>query len=863
MGPEAVTGARSVARAVRGARRAHLAVFPALAATSCSLVFGYPAGDEHERAATCANGRDDDFDGDVDCDDGDCRDEEPCRGSPEADPTACQNRVDDDRDGRVDCDDDDCRGHCPETTPTSCGNSVDDDGDGAVDREDLGCWQALGDVPAVRACASIPPLDVAEPFPLSSGVDALGQTFTARGAAWYPTWASEGRSDARLEVVEGTVALVSHFRIAPEPLLQVRATLAVPDGASARVLLVPAAAAEFTTFELTDAMVGIEIASAEGAAALTAVTPGVLRTAATPAGPWEVELAVTEDAVTASLTPALGDVAAVELPRPLGLGASAVVVELRRPPEAAESPFVDDLRVRAAGADPCGAHAAPLFTADATACESGLLHARADLGRALAVAAAGADDVCAVFTDATTEPGALALRAARSADGGLTFTPSGTLAALAAGETTSGVGLARDRGRWRAVVAVSRGDPSAPSALRFFTSEDCAAWDPASEVDAAGAVSPSLVARDGETPELFYLRAGDPPGTFELVRAEDPTAAATSDPALGQLGAELELALPLTLTRVGGELALVHPAPEGTERAGLALATWDLEREDTPRRVELPLRAPDRDAGERTLRAGALLAAGERLALVYSATGRPLPFSWPVSSGEGTFLWSAVVSTGPPPATTILPPFACGDGRCEPGAESCASCADDCCSVLASVPAPEPWGSHYSPALARAIVVADSPLRWPLPSGLVGDHALDLGVELRASDDPASGRLTIHLHDGEDRGPRLVAAYRPTCGTGVYATTFDLDGDALERVVTAPCDSTDHRLLFGPVARVRIERRGGDYRLALADAAGCATPGGELAVPIPAAELDVAPTELEIVSRDPELELLIDGVRIR
>ena len=860
MGPEAVTGARSVARAVRGARRAHLAVFPALAATSCSLVFGYPAGDEHERAATCANGRDDDFDGDVDCDDGDCRDEEPCRGSPEADPTACQNRVDDDRDGRVDCDDDDCRGHCPETTPTSCGNSVDDDGDGAVDREDLGCWQALGDVPAVRACASIPPLDVAEPFPLSSGVDALGQTFTARGAAWYPTWASEGRSDARLEVVEGTVALVSHFRIAPEPLLQVRATLAVPDGASARVLLVPAAAAEFTTFELTDAMVGIEIASAEGAAALTAVTPGVLRTAATPAGPWEVELAVTEDAVTASLTPALGDVAAVELPRPLGLGASAVLVELRRPPEAAESPSVDD-SVRAAGRSVRGAcgpalhrgrdgvrvGAAPRARGPGARARRGggrggrrlrRLHRRDDrAGRARAAGGALGG------RRAHVHPVRNARRARRRRDHERRRAGArpGPLARRGGGEPR------RSERAERAPVLHQRGLRRVGPRQRGRRS-------------GRGQPEPGR-ARRRDAGALLPSRGG-PPGTRARPRG-GPDRRGDPDPALGQLGAELELALPLTLTRVGGELALVHPAPEGTERAGLALATWDLEREDTPRRVELPLRAPDRDAGERTLRAGALLAAGERLALVYSATGRPLPFSWPVSSGEGTFLWSAVVSTGPPPATTILPPFACGDGRCEPGAESCASCADDCCSVLASVPAPEPWGSHYSPALARAIVVADSPLRWPLPSGLVGDHALDLGVELRASDDPASGRLTIHLHDGEDRGPRLVAAYRPTCGTGVYATTFDLDGDALERVVTAPCDSTDHRLLFGPVARVRIERRGGDYRLALADAAGCATPGGELAVPIPAAELDVAPTELEIVSRDPELELLIDGVRIR
>lgn len=873
MGPEATpaAGARRRAasagarrRAPLAAHRAWLVVVPALAASAgCSLVFGYPAGEAHERGATCANGRDDDYDGDVDCDDRDCRDEDACRVPAEADRAACSNQIDDDRDGLTDCADGDCLGHCPETDRERCGNGADDDGDGAVDREDLGCWAALLDVPEVRRCASIPPLDVAEPFPLSSSAAATGQAYIVRGAAQFPDWQTADRTDARLEVDGGTGELVSRFRIAPEPRVEARATLFVPAGARARLLLVPAATAEFTGFELTDAFVGLEVAGEDDAASLTLVAQGLARTVAAPAGPWELALAVTDATVTASLTSPVDGAVETELKRPDGFGASALVVELRPDPETGTSPFLDDLRVRAGGVDPCGSHATALFAADPTACESGLLRAAADLGRALAAAATADGDVCAVFTSADADSGVLTLLSARSADAALNLTPSGALGVLTSGETTSGVGLGRERDHWRAVVAVSRGEPSEPSELRSFTSEDCGEWEPAGAAEAAGALGPSLVARDGAPPELHYFRAGETPGSYELVRADDASAAAKSDRPLCVVDAEVGLAFPVTIARLAGELALVYPARAASASAGLALASWAPSWDEPPRRVELPLLAPDRDAGEQTLRAGALVVTAGRTALVYSASGRPLPFGWPESHGSGTFVWSAAVSATNPPAATLLPPFACGDGRCEPGAEDCASCAEDCCAALGVVPIPDVSGSHYSPPLDRAVVIADSRLRWPLPRALTGDYALDLRVELRTGVPLASGLLELHLRDAEGRGPHLLAAYRPTCGTSVYATTIDVDGEARARLTADPCDAPTHRLLLGPVARVRLERLGDAYRLALRDPADCAAAGGELTVPIPAADLDAAPTELTIVSRDPNLELLIDGVSLR
>jgi hypothetical protein len=55
-------------------------------------------------AEQCDNGVDDDGDGDVDCDDADCAEDEACAEAVEL----CDNGIDDDGDGKVDCDDADC-----------------------------------------------------------------------------------------------------------------------------------------------------------------------------------------------------------------------------------------------------------------------------------------------------------------------------------------------------------------------------------------------------------------------------------------------------------------------------------------------------------------------------------------------------------------------------------------------------------------------------------------------------------------------------------------------------------------------------------------------------------------------------------
>jgi hypothetical protein len=88
----------------------------------------------------CANVRDDDCDGLLDCADPDCQYAPECCVATGSE--ICTNGLDDDCDTHVDCDDSDCWDHpwcCVATGPEVCNDRVDNDCDGTTDCSDFDC----------------------------------------------------------------------------------------------------------------------------------------------------------------------------------------------------------------------------------------------------------------------------------------------------------------------------------------------------------------------------------------------------------------------------------------------------------------------------------------------------------------------------------------------------------------------------------------------------------------------------------------------------------------------------------------------------------------------------------------------------
>ncbi len=84
----------------------------------------------------CSNGLDDDFDGNVDCADPDCAADPSC--FVPTTETICSNGVDDDGDGFTDCADSDCASSTA-CNAEICGDGFDNDGDGDEDCFDTDC----------------------------------------------------------------------------------------------------------------------------------------------------------------------------------------------------------------------------------------------------------------------------------------------------------------------------------------------------------------------------------------------------------------------------------------------------------------------------------------------------------------------------------------------------------------------------------------------------------------------------------------------------------------------------------------------------------------------------------------------------
>jgi hypothetical protein len=201
---------------------------------------GGAGGAEPVGEQNCANGIDDDSDGDLDCADLDCAAAPTCE-------ELCSNSIDDDGDNLVDCVDPGCNGLgcsttgrlcssgacvCPTgTIESSCTNGTDDDCDGAVDCADSECG-------ALPACAAYSQLVFSEYVEGNSNRKALelfnagtlpvdlvacsirrySNASTTPSAVYKPTTTS-------LVVAPGATFVVCN----PQGLLSVDA-LGIPDG---------------------------------------------------------------------------------------------------------------------------------------------------------------------------------------------------------------------------------------------------------------------------------------------------------------------------------------------------------------------------------------------------------------------------------------------------------------------------------------------------------------------------------------------------------------------------------------------------------------------------------------------------------
>ncbi|MEC7523674.1 MAG: hypothetical protein VYE22_27575 [Myxococcota bacterium] len=110
-----------------------------------------PAGYETDELS-CANGRDDDQDGRIDCQDSDCLMNGHCGEQIPLTPPLgventfelCSNGIDDDEDGQFDCGDRGCQAIMElccltEVDDETCSNGIDDDGNGFADCQDFSC----------------------------------------------------------------------------------------------------------------------------------------------------------------------------------------------------------------------------------------------------------------------------------------------------------------------------------------------------------------------------------------------------------------------------------------------------------------------------------------------------------------------------------------------------------------------------------------------------------------------------------------------------------------------------------------------------------------------------------------------------
>lgn len=779
----------------------------------------------------------------------------------ESTPARCTNATDDDFDGDIDCDDPDCDGFCLEQDTRRCADGRDNDGDGLTDGLDPRCWSLAG--PASVRCVTTGPVDFEERF---DGV--LSDTrWLQLGEGVVELSASTDRPD-RLDKTlavlatehSESVGLTSRVLFDGNwQAFDLGFQALVGGGAGLRVALVPAALTSEDGSPLEDAMdeaLGVDLRP-DGAVVL--LVDGIdHRAGSFVRGSWQ-------DVRLRKRGPSLEVVVGGKRQLALDIGgrpASRLVI-LADPVDGGSS-RIDDLFVRLAGKAPCGVRTPQIPLCSACELDESL-YGR-NVGWSVSVARSTTGAYCALTADGEAGlPYATGARSWRSATA-RQWEPGGELVAGAEGEAWVGVSVAGDfdGGFLAAVETETLEGP----ALHLLASPDCVEWTATGVLALpAGAHSPSYLVPGVTSPLEIYFAldsVGEHGPSLWRFRSEDGQTFHSEEAPVSVLPADPSLAPPYSIRRAGPrDVVLIHriSPEEGELGLGLwvaaddALTTW--LKSSTHPIVEPAISRHGADG--QGMVSGTLFWDETGGFLLYGGLGSPL---WELHRSERTDLLTvsaaALVPAGhdstvppfTPPTASPSVPGGCGDGVCDE-VESCSTCSGDCgvCEgellLFDTFQDAAPWQgtdsadpSVYVSSLAERVNLRPGAPSWltrSLPSPLVGDFELSFDAQWVLPQGASE----------EDRCTALVGVASGAAGTSVTEGVFaQLDQQlvcepqrpafsAIARVgssryaalsVDTPKRQCQQRLLGYREAwhHVVLRRRGGDVSVAISAASQCA-----------------------------------------
>lgn len=677
---------------------------------------------------------------------------------PEHGAAVCADGVDNDFDDQVDCDDSDCDGFCSEQSLAECADGRDNDGDGLVDGADPRCW--LLSPPEVQRCAEARGLDLVETF------DVAAQIPWAFGPRWfldYHQGEPSGRQDLvvscstpsiddlssawlkRLLAFSGSwqgFELSISASVPPDALL--RAAIApiqlVPPGEEAPPLPGAEDALVSVTIDTTQQppILALDVERTRFSTALEELGAQSVATGTTDDFS-EVRVSLDDQGFYVTWTRPNGSKTELRAPRPssLSLPPSRLVFWAgSNAPGGGLTGRValDDVHLKVSAEHPCGS-GSPQIHEQSCEFESQL----AAFGHQVSVARGTDEQLCALVTasrDAYVEHPEV-LTAWTSVDGAA-WAPASSLAApaleLPSAAALVGASITHEGQVFEVVVAYAEAEGIR---LGFASGESCGSWGKIvpGPLLLPDAEPPSYVVVDGRHEVYFTLPLGAAPREPRRRTLWRVTRSAESTWSAPERLTELppDVASPVAIQRLGArDLVLVHPTVPGAE-AGIGLLVGDAEGRswDSPSRspflaVPRPLSHPiEGDLAFDGLGAtsAALSWSGQSGFLLYGGSSARGSYD----NGYHPLLEVGTARLAPNGESfaeaSSLPPDPCGNGSCE-AREDCSSCPADChCSgpaLLTQVfDGEKPWdrvSNDPHPATVQYVDVQHQALNWSAPS---------------------------------------------------------------------------------------------------------------------------------------------------